>query len=206
MSAVGEHAEHQRHGSMVMAPRADAGASLEEVLAVSRVAGIDSPMVEIRLPRPDRAWLVREYDRAWPTQVDSIAIDPASMQVTSRADFASFPLIAKLIRWGIDAHMGILFGVANQVLMASVGLGLVGATLYGYRLWWQNRPAPGDLPRTLTQSWLRLPFPLRAVVVLVAACLGWALPMAGISLLAFLCIDLLRWRWARSSARPLPTA
>jgi uncharacterized iron-regulated membrane protein len=204
MPPVGEHAEHQHHGGIAMAPQSDAAARLDEVLAVSRAAGIDSPLVEIRLPRPGTAWLVREYDRSWPTQVDTIAIDPASMQVTSRADFATFPLIAKLIRWGIDAHMGILFGVANQILMASVGLGLIGATLYGYRLWWQNRPAPGALPRTLTQSWLRLSLPVRAAVVLILAGLGWALPMAGISLLAFLLLDILRWRWAKPSVRPIP--
>nr|WP_235913744.1 PepSY domain-containing protein [Pseudoroseomonas coralli] len=126
------------------------------------------------------------------------------MQVTSRADFAGFPLIAKLIRWGIDMHMGILFGVANQILMAAVGLGLVGAVVYGYRIWWQNRPAPGALPRTLVQSWLRLSVPLRIVVALVAAGLGWALPVAGVSLAAFLAVDILRWRLARSAPRPLP--
>jgi uncharacterized iron-regulated membrane protein len=204
--AVGEHAEHQHqhHGGTAMALPLNAAARLDEVLAVSRVAGIDSPMVEIRLPRADRAWLVREYDRSWPTQVDSIAIDPASMQVTSRADFATFPLIAKLIRWGIDAHMGILFGVVNQIMMASVGLGLVAAMLYGYRLWWRNRPAPGTLPRTLMQSWLRLSPPVRALVVVVSAALGWALPMAGISLLAFLLLDILRWRRAKPSARSVP--
>jgi uncharacterized iron-regulated membrane protein len=201
---MGDHAEHQHRGGMAMAPPPDAVARLDEVLTAARAAGIDSPLVEIRLPRPEKAWLVREYDRSWPTQVDTIAIDPASMQVTSRADFATFPLIAKLIRWGIDMHMGILFGVLNQILMAAVGLGLVGATIYGYRVWWQNRPAPGALPRTLVQSWLRLSLPVRAAVALVAAGLGWALPMAGISLLAFLLVDILRWHLAKPSRRPVP--
>ncbi|MFC0407500.1 PepSY-associated TM helix domain-containing protein [Roseomonas elaeocarpi] len=186
------------------AEAADPVRQLDAVLAASRAAGIDSPMVEVRLPRPGRAWMVREYDRSWPTQVDTIALDPASLRVTSRADFATFPLVAKLIRWGVDMHMGILFGVANQVLMAVVGLGLVGATLYGYRIWWRNRPAPGALPRTLVQAWLRLGLPVRAAVVLVAAALGWMLPVAGGSLLLFLLIDLLRWRFSQPAARVLP--
>ena len=42
--------------------------------------------------------------------------------MVSRADFETFPLIAKLIRWGIDAHMGILFGWPNQLLMAGLGI------------------------------------------------------------------------------------
>lgn len=196
---MGEHAEHQHHGGMPAQAPPDAATRLDAVLAASRAAGIDSPMVEIRLPRPGQAWLVREYDRSWPTQVDTVAIDPVSLQVTSRADFASFPLVAKLVRWGIDMHMGILFGVPNQILMAAVGLGLVGATLYGYRIWWQNRPAPGALPRTLTQSWLRLSPAARASVALAAAAIGWALPMAGLSLAAFLAVDMLRWHLARRS-------
>ncbi|MFC3123799.1 PepSY-associated TM helix domain-containing protein [Pseudoroseomonas globiformis] len=201
---VGDHADHHQHHGNGAAIPVDAASRLDEVLAVSRAAGIDSPLVEIRLPRADRAWLVREYDRSWPTQVDTVAIDPASMQVTSRADFTSFPLVAKLIRWGIDIHMGVLFGVANQILMAAVGLGLVAATLYGYRIWWQNRPAPGALPRTLMQSWLQLRAPARAIVALVAAGFAWALPVAGASLVAFLIVDVLRWRMARPSPRPLP--
>ncbi|UFN47493.1 PepSY domain-containing protein [Roseomonas sp. OT10] len=181
-------------------------AQLDAVLAVARAAGIDSPLVEIRLPRPGRTWLVREYDRSWPTQVDTVAIDPRDLAVTSRADFATFPLVAKLIRWGIDLHMGILFGLPNQALVAAIALGLIGTIVYGYRVWWQNRPAPGALPRTLVQAWLRLGLPLRLVVLLVLAALGWALPVAGGSLLAFLLVDLARWQRAsrRMATPPLP--
>ena len=35
--------------------------------------------------------------------------------------FADYPLMAKLTRWGIDAHMGVLFGVANQLLLVAFG-------------------------------------------------------------------------------------
>ncbi len=84
---------------------------LDGVYLAARQAGLDSPMIEIRLPRSsDQGWLVREYDRSWPTQVDTVALDPSDMGVISRADFESFPIIAKLIRWGIDLHMGVLFG------------------------------------------------------------------------------------------------
>lgn len=202
---AGEHAHHHPagHAAAAAGPDDDA-ARLDAVLAAARAAGIDSPFVELRLPRPGQAWLVREYDRAWPTQVDTVAIDPRSMAVTSRADFATFPLVAKLIRWGIDLHMGVLFGVANQLLVAALGIGLIVVTLYGYRVWWQNRPAPGALPRTLTQGWLRLSWPQRAAVAVVAAGLGWALPVAGGSLAVFLLIDVARWRLARPAPRPQP--
>ncbi|MFC4166966.1 PepSY-associated TM helix domain-containing protein [Teichococcus aestuarii] len=200
--AMGDHAHHPAGAPPGVAGQ-DAAGHLDAVLAAALAAGIDSPMVEIRLPRPGGAWLVREYDRSWPTQVDSLAIDPRTMQVTSRADFAGFPLVAKLIRWGIDMHMGILFGVANQILMAALGIGLMVSALHGYRIWWQNRPAPGALPRSLVQSWCRLPPRTQIIVALALAALGWALPVAGLSLAAFLAVDVLRWRLARTSARSL---
>ena len=56
-----------------------------------------------REPRPDP---VNEIDRRWPTQVDAVAIDGATMQVVDRTRFADFPLMAKLTRWGVDFHMG----------------------------------------------------------------------------------------------------
>ncbi len=190
-----DHADHQDHDAA--SATIDYIGQLDAVNLLSRQSGLESPMLEIRLPRnADQAWLVREYDRSWPTQVDTIAIDPRDMQIISRADFATFPIIAKLIRWGIDLHMGVLFGVANQVIMTVLGLALIGTIIYGYRIWWQRRPPAGSTPRTLIQSWLYLGISQRLVVVLIAAIIGWTLPMVGLSLLVFLAIDLVRWKLA----------
>jgi len=197
--AAGEHAHHGDHGPAVGAAPGSVG-QLDAALAAAKAAGIDSPHVEMRPPRAEgQAWLVREYDRSWPTQVDTMALDPRDLSVVSRADFETFPLIAKLIRWGIDAHMGILFGWPNQLLMAGLGLALIVTTLLGYRIWWRQRPAPGSLPRTLVQAWLRLGWPGRAAAVLVAAALGWALPLAGVSLALFVLVDIARWRLVRAA-------
>lgn len=92
--------------------------------------------------------------------------------------------------------MGVLFGVANQVIMALLGLALIGTIIYGYRIWWQRRPPAGSTPRTLIQSWLYLGISQRLVVVLIAAIIGWTLPMVSLSLLVFLAIDLVRWKLA----------
>jgi uncharacterized iron-regulated membrane protein len=197
--AADEHAHHGDHGPAVGAAPGSVG-QLDAALAAAKAAGIDSPHVEMRPPRAEgQAWLVREYDRSWPTQVDTVALDPRDLSVVSRADFETFPLIAKLIRWGIDAHMGILFGWPNQLLMAGLGIALMVTTVFGYRIWWRQRPAPGSLPRTLVQAWLRLGWASRAMAVVVAVTLGWALPLAGVSLALFVLIDLARWRLARSA-------
>lgn len=199
----GEHAHH--HGGMQMgggtmaAPMAapqDPARDFDRILQTARQGGIDSTQLEIRPPRSaDQAWMVREVDRSWPTQVDTIAIDPTTYTITSRADFDTFPLIAKLIRWGVDMHMGILFGWPNQLLMGAIGLALSAMIVLGYRMWWLRRPAAGAGAQTLTQSWTALGWPTRIAVLAVAAALGWCLPVMGVSLLAFLVVDVLRsWR------------
>lgn len=193
----GEHAHH--HGAMAgmaMTPAASPAGDIDRILDAARAGGIDSDQLEIRPPRTaDQAWTVREVDRSWPTQVDTIAIDPTTYAITSRADFATFPLIAKLIRWGVDMHMGILFGWPNQLLMAAIGVALTTMIVLGYRMWWLRRPAAGASGQTLTQAWRELSWPARILAAGVAVALGWCLPVMGVSLLAFLLVDVLRtWR------------
>jgi len=194
-----EHSAHQGHGDTSVPSSTsdvkDYVGQLDNVYLASRQAGLDSPMVEIRVPRSsDQGWLVREYDRSWPTQVDTIVLDPSDMGVISRADFETFPIIAKLIRWGIDLHMGILFGIANQIVMAGLGLALIVMIVYGYRIWWQRRPPAGSKPRTLIASWKRLSVAQQVGVVIASLAIGWALPLIGISLIAFLLVDYARWQ------------
>lgn len=196
---LGEHAEHMAAAAPAAPPPPEARilSEIDRVVEAARGAGIDSPMIEIRPPRTvDQAFRVSEYDRSWPTQVDTVAVDPASMSVTSRADFVTFPIIAKLIRWGIDAHMGVLFGVANQIVMAAFGIGLMTSIAYGYRMWWLRRPAAGGSPRTLVKAFSYLSAPAKTVTVIVAVALGVALPAMGASLALFLFVDLIRSAFA----------
>lgn len=176
---------------------ADVASQFDRILAAARAGGIDAAGIEIRPPRKtDQAWLVREVDRSWPTQVDTVAIDGRDFSIVSRADFATFPLIAKLIRWGIDTHMGILFGWVNQLLMAAFGIALSAMIVIGYAMWWRRRPAPGSPALTVTQAWNRLPVVQRWIAVVLACALGWSLPLMGLSFLAFMLVDVVRWRLA----------
>lgn len=67
--------------------------------------------------------------------------------------------MAKLTRWGVDFHMGILFGLANQLLLIAFGVALCVLIIWGYRMWWMRRPATSaaNPVQTLCQSWLALP-------------------------------------------------
>ena len=114
----------------------------DPVLLAARAAGLDAGKLEIRPPSgAGRAWTVNEIDRSWPTRVDAVAIDGATMQIVDRTHFSDFPLMAKLTRWGVDFHMGILFGLANQLLLIAFGIALCVMIAVGYRLWWIRRPA-----------------------------------------------------------------
>ena len=186
---------HHDHGSMASpaaaaAIREDRAVDLDAVEKAARAAGLDSALLEIRLPKPGQAWVVREYDRSWPTQVDTVALHPDTLAVISRADFAEFTLIPKLVRWGIDAHMGVLFGWPNQLLMAVVATGLLVTIVYGYQMWWTRRPAAGAPP--LAAAWLALGIGGRVAWGAAALAFGWALPVLGVSLALFLAIDWLR--------------
>lgn len=78
---------------------------------------------------------------------------------------SDWPLIAKFTQWGIYAHMGNLFGLANQILLAALALGLICVIIWGYRMWWQprptraGRPAPVGAPLGERGAWQQLPAP-----------------------------------------------
>ncbi|WP_431138948.1 PepSY-associated TM helix domain-containing protein [Enterobacter mori] len=195
-----EHAEHRgHHGGTIVPEMAMDLTQFDGVLSAARRAGIDANKLEIRpASTSDRAWTVTEIDRSWPTQVDAVAVDPNTMQVIDRTRFEDFPLMAKLTRWGVDFHMGILFGLVNQLLLVAFGLALCVLIIWGYRMWWMRRPArsAANPVQTLCQSWLALSMRGRVVTIVVSALLGLALPVMGVSLALFIFVDWLRWRAA----------
>ncbi|WP_114413536.1 PepSY-associated TM helix domain-containing protein [Marinomonas foliarum] len=202
IAASGEHADHLNHASHQNAPEKLPAEKFEDidllfdgVLKAARDAGIDANKLEIRpSSTKDKAWRVSEIDRSWPTQVDSVAVDASTMTVTSRADFATFPIVAKLIRWGIDAHMGVLFGIANQIILAIFGLSLCFMIILGYKMWWIRRPQAGSTSRPLLQAWSKLSAAQKVLTLIVTIALGLSLPVMGVSLLVFLLIDVVRWK------------
>ncbi len=140
---------------------------------------------------------MNEIDRRWPTQVDAVAIDGASMQVVDRTHFADFPLMAKLTRWGVDFHMGILFGLANQLLLVGFGCALCVTIGVGYRLWWIRRPPQAVRIRRFPccrHGCRSLACPWAGAGDSVSP--GLAMPLMGISSVLFIAVDYLRWRAA----------
>lgn len=204
--AADAHAEHHMHMPAHAAPVILQPALFDSVLASARSAGISAAKVEIRPAKAaDKAWVVNEIDRRWPTRVDAVAVDPQSLQVVDQVRFAQYSMPAKLTRWGIDAHMGALFGLANQLLLVIVASGLAAMVVLGYLMWWRRRATLSRQP-TLFDAWRQLHAGGRAGVLLVAVAVSICLPVLGASLLCLAVGDVLvSLRALQGSASPSVT-
>ncbi|WSB05263.1 PepSY domain-containing protein [Streptomyces sp. NBC_01794] len=189
-----EHAEHAGHGAEKEPASADP-ADFDAALAVARKAGLGGT-VEVTPPADAAStWTVAQGDNVWPVHYDQVAVDVEKSDVTSHSRWADYPVLAKLSKLGVQGHMGVLFGIVNQIVLAVIAIGLVLVTFWGYRMWWQRRPTRDDRKATFGKApargvWRRLPLPVLIVGVPAIAALGWALPVLGVTLLGFLVVDL----------------
>lgn len=186
-------AEHQHGGGGVTSGGEGAARGADVALHAAQNAGLSGPMWMYPPTEPGQGWKVAENKRDWPTRYDAISVDPDTGQVTDRVNFADWPFLAKLTDWAIGAHMGILFGVLNQLVLALTAIGVIAGVVWGYRMWWQRRPTRGGAwatGRPPLRGVLQQLSPSAAVLVIVVAIgVGWFLPLFGISLLAFLLVD-----------------
>jgi uncharacterized iron-regulated membrane protein len=191
-AAPAEHDHHAMHGA-VTGDSALRGADV--VLQSVVAAGLRAPLWLTPPAAPGEAWQAAENKRDWPTRADAVAVDPDSGVVTDRVNQADWPFLAKLTDWAIDAHMGVLFGLPNQIVLALTAIGLITIILRGYRMWWQRRPTRGSawaVGRPPLRGALRTLPPAGIVAVLAGAmAVGWFLPLFGLSLAAFVVVDVL---------------
>ncbi|MEU8852009.1 PepSY-associated TM helix domain-containing protein [Streptomyces sp. NPDC048564] len=182
--------EHGGHGSAAATGGSgEHGVGLDRVLASARAEGLGDP-VEIVPPADDSsAYVVRQVGRGWPTKQDSVAIESAGGEVVDVLRFAEYPVLAKLTRWGIDLHTGVLFGLVNQIALMALALSLILLIVWGYRMWWQRgrgsafgRPIPRG-------AWQQVPPQILVPLVAVVAVVGYFVPLLGISLAAFVVVD-----------------
>ncbi|TDQ52260.1 PepSY-associated TM helix domain-containing protein [Actinorugispora endophytica] len=178
---------------------------VDRVLEAARAEGLDGPVEVVYPASAAEGYKVTQTRKQWPTQQDSVTVDPATGEVVDVVRFEDFPVMAKLSRWGVDVHMGLLFGLANQLALTALALAVVAMVFWGYRMWWQRRPTTGSgfamgrpFPRG---AWRRLPWWVKAATVVVAVGVGFLLPVLGVSLLFFLAVDVLVGAWHRGRAR-----
>ncbi|MFI6168781.1 PepSY-associated TM helix domain-containing protein [Nocardia sp. NPDC051052] len=171
-------------------------AQVDRVFETARANGV-TQAAEITFPSAsDQAFAVKERRMSGSYTVDAVAVDGTTGAVTDRLAYADWPLMAKLTNWGIQFHMGLLFGLLNQLLLLAVMIGLITVLVRGYLMWWRRRPTRRTgrpaLGRAPKRGALRRTSPWLAVSVVAAALVvGWFVPLVGSSLLAFLAIDVL---------------
>lgn len=96
-------------------------------------------------------------------------------------------------------------GFVNQIVLALTMVGLITVIVRGYRMWWQRRPTRGSVwavgRAPLRGALSQLPPWGSVAVIVVAAVIGWALPLFGLSLVAFLLVDV-ALAWWKGRIRP----
>lgn len=201
-TTVAHHAEHQGHGGSAVGP---AAVDLDAVVQAADAVGVHAP-VELALPaEPGTGVSVSEIDKPWRLTTNVAAVDPATAEVTGEVDYwRDYSPVAMLADWGIRMHMGFLFGLLNQMLLLAVAVSVTAVIVLGYRMWWQRRPTRGSgwvVGRPPPRGGLRRIAPVAAASVVGGAlAVGWFLPLLGLSLAAFVLVDLVLGRVKRGRA------
>ena len=158
-------------------------AEAERVLRTGRAEGLTGPL---RLYPPEdahSAWQVSERWVEWRTTSDEVSVDGSTGEVIDRQPFSSLPLFSKLSSWGIYLHTGIMFGLPLQIALFALGLAIAALVILGYYMWFKRRP------RFVPTS--RFSWATTALGALFAATVGVFLPLLGITLAAFLVLDVI---------------
>ncbi|MEE4021484.1 PepSY domain-containing protein [Gordonia sp. PKS22-38] len=187
----GGHGGHGHGAASAAAADIDVSA-VDGVYAAAGAAGLRDPLVITPATDADTAWSVRENKRNFPESYDAVTVDPTTDEIVDRVDYADWPFMAKATSTFIGLHMGIYFGLANQIALAALAIGLITMIVLGYLMWWRRRPtrsqrALATPPRRGALGELK---PAEAVaVVAVVAVIGWYMPLFGLPLALFIAVD-----------------
>jgi uncharacterized iron-regulated membrane protein len=164
----------------------------DKVEEAARQNGIDAKRIEIRPGKKSQeAWLISEIERTLPTNVDAVGIDPISLKAVSRIKFQDFSIMAKLTRWGIDLHMGSLFGLLNQILLVIISVAIAMLIISGYLMWFKRKGWRIALHsnRSLWREFTYQPKGNKILIATVVLIIGIILPVFLVSLFVFVSIE-----------------
>ncbi|MEU4355825.1 PepSY-associated TM helix domain-containing protein [Streptomyces virginiae] len=199
-----EHAgHHMPEGTQMPPPASTADVGIDRAVAAARDAGV-TEAIRVTLPAEGKGYVIKEQDKQVPVHLDTVAVDPADARIMDELRFADYPVLAKMTRFGIDLHMGQTFGPANQIVLGALAVAVMFLIFWGYRMWWMRRPTKD---RTLSVgrpqprgAWRKLPVTVLLPLAAGTALVGWFIPLLGVSLAAFLVVDLLLGFVARRRA------
>lgn len=111
-------------------------------------------------------------------------IDQYSGKVLADVRYHDFGRIAKFYTFGIIAHEGQLFGLANQILGMIACLGIILLAITGLAMWRSRRPR-GELGAPTSRPL----FQISKAAVVIAVCLAALLPLMAATLILLLVLD-----------------
>jgi uncharacterized iron-regulated membrane protein len=174
--------------------------TVDDAVARARADGLSGRLAVTPPAEPGAVYQVAENADTWPVQRDQVALDPYTGEVVESIAWADYPVLAKLTTIGILAHMGLLWGLPNQLALVALALGVLCTLFWGYRMAWLRRPTGTRLPTAPGRrgALRELSQPVALAVVLVTVAVGWAMPVLGITLAGFLVLDALLHRRRRA--------
>lgn len=184
--ALALHTEHHHGMSMMM--QSSSLAPLDRL--VPSVAALQLPAPALVSPPsgPDLPWTARSDTQDRPLRTD-LTLDAATGRLLSQSRFHDKPVLDQAVDYGVAAHEGHLFGLANQLLNLTMAIGLITLSISGFLMWRKRKPADalGAPPRPQGPG-VATAF-IGAVVVL-----GIILPMFALSLIIVLLAERLLLR------------
>ena len=176
-------ADHAEHDGMAMMHRSGRAGELDRVVASVAPLGI-APPVLIAPPKEQAGVWTVSSDAADRPMRSQLTVDGATGAVLTRRDFDQRHWVDRAVGYGIAAHEGALFGLANQLLGTVTALLLMLLAISGTVMWWRRRPT-GLLGAPIPLARPRLgPLLIGAVLLL-----GIAMPLFGTSLIVMLAIE-----------------
>lgn len=182
-AALALHGEHHHDMSPVMASASLQ--PLDRLVPVVATLSLPAPALVSPPDAPGKPWTARSDTQDRPLRTD-LTLDPATGRVLTQSRFHDRPVIDQAVDYGVAAHEGHLFGLANQLLNLAMAIGLITLSVSGVVMWWKRKPqdalgAPPVLPSP----------PIAIGFVALLVCLGVVLPMLGLSILAVLAVETL---------------
>jgi len=154
MNVTNPHAEHYMQMDM---PGQNLSTTLnfkdfDRIVELAHQNGLNAQALQIKPSyQKDRAWSIEEMNHRWPIQIDALAVDMSTQHIIDHLRFSDFPLSAKLTRWGVDLHIGVLFGWLNQVLLVLSAAIILLVLIFSYQAWWTYQ-RPLDTLRKFNQD------------------------------------------------------
>lgn len=130
------------------------------------------------------------YVRADLRQQRTIHFDQHTGQILKDQGYQDLNAVSKVVGYGVALHMGEYFGLANQVISATISLALLALAVTGCAMWWLRRPARSlGAPQRVQQA----PASLRRWQCYLAA-MGVVFPLMGVTMLLVWLADRLFFR------------